>query len=72
MDFVTYLPRSLRGHDAVWIIVDNLTKFTHFLFIRLSNSVEDLGILYDCEIIRLHGVPVSIVSDRDLRFTSLF
>ncbi|GFY95611.1 hypothetical protein Acr_10g0009960 [Actinidia rufa] len=62
MDFVTGLPRSLRGHDAVWVIVDHLTKSAHFLSIRLSNSAEDLGVLYVRE----------IVSDRDPRFTSLF
>ena len=72
MDFVTGLPRSLRGHDAVWVIVDRLTKSAHFLPIRLSNSAEDLGVLYVREIVRLHGVPVSIISDRDPRFTSLF
>ena len=72
MNFVTGLPRSLRGHDAVWVIVDRLTKSAHFLPIRLSNSAEDLGVLYVREIVRFHGVPVSIVSDRDPRFISLF
>ena len=72
MDFVTGLPRSLRGHDTVWVIVDRLTKSAHFLAIHLSNSAEDLGVIYVREIVRLHGVPVSIVLDRDPRFTSLF
>ena len=72
MDFVSGLPRSLRGHDTVWVVVDRLTKSAHFLPIRLSNSAEDLGVIYVREIVRLHGVPVSIVSDRDPRFTSLF
>ena len=57
MDFVTGLPRSLRGHDAVWVIVDRLTKFAYFLPIRLSNSAKDLCILYVHEIVRLHGGP---------------
>ena len=56
------LPRSLRGHDTIWVVVDHLTKFTHFLLIRLSNSVEDLGVIYVRKIVRLHGVPVSIIS----------
>ena len=68
MDFVTGLPKSLRGHDAVWVIVGHLTKFAHFFPIRMSNSVEDLGILYVREIVRLHAIPISIVSDRDSRF----
>ena len=72
MDFVMGLPRSLRGHDAVWVIVDRLTKSAYFLLIRLSNSAEDLGILYVYEIVRLHGIPVFIISDRDPYFTSLF
>ena len=72
MDFVTGSPKSLRGHDAVWVIVDRLTKSTHFLPICLSNSVEDLGILYVHEIVRLHGVLVSIITDRDSHFISLF
>ena len=72
MDFVTGLPTSLREHDTVWVIVDHLTKFAHFLAIRLSNSVEDLGVIYVHEIVRLHGVPVSIILDKDPRFTSIF
>ena len=72
MDFVSSLHRSLRGHDTVWVVVDYLTKFAYFLLIRLSNSVEDLGVIYVCEIVRLYGVPITIISDRDLRFTSLF
>ena len=72
MDFVTGLPRSQRGHDAVWVIVDRLTKTAHFLPIRVSDSVDVLSRLYIREIVRLHGVPVSIVSDRDPRFTSRF
>ena len=72
MDFVTGLPRSLREHDTIWVMVDHLTKFAHFLPICLSNSVEDLGVIYVREIVRLHGILISIVSDRDPHFTSLF
>ncbi|KAK4400674.1 Transposon Tf2-11 polyprotein [Sesamum angolense] len=72
MDFVVGLPRTLRKHDAIWVIVDRLTKSAHFLPIRLGDSLDKLAELYVSEIVRLHGVPVSIVSDRDPRFTSRF
>ena len=72
MDFVTGLPRTLKGYNAVWVIVDRLTKTAHFLPIKWGISLEKLAELYLAEIVRLHGVPVSIVSDRDPRFTSRF
>ena len=72
MDFVTGLPRTQRQHDAIWVIVDRLTKSAHFLPINVEDSLEKLAKLYVDEIVRLHGVPVSIVSDRDPRFTSRF
>ncbi|WVZ26804.1 hypothetical protein V8G54_000096 (mitochondrion) [Vigna mungo] len=72
MDFVTHLPRSSRGHDSIWVIVDRLTKSAHFLSINQKMSMEKLAELYIREIVRLHGVPESIVSDRDPRFTSGF
>ncbi|KAK1425082.1 hypothetical protein QVD17_20426 [Tagetes erecta] len=72
MDFVTKLPRTARGHDAIWVIVDRLTKSTHFLAIREDFTLERLAKLYVDEIVTRHGVPVSIISDRDSRFTSRF
>ncbi|XP_071918701.1 uncharacterized protein [Coffea arabica] len=72
MHFVTGLLRSQRGHDAVWVIVDRLTKSAHFLPVNMSYSLEKLAKLYTEEIMRLHGIPVSIVSDRDPRFVSRF
>ena len=72
MDFVTGLPRTARQRDTIWVIVDRLTKSAHFLPIREKDPVKDLGRLYVNEIVRLHGIPVSIVSDRDARFTSRF
>ena len=72
MDFVTGLPRTQRRHDAIWVIVDRLTKSAHFLPINVEDSLEKLAQLYVDEIVRLHWVPVSIVSDRDPRFTSRF
>ena len=72
MDFVTALPRSQKGNNAVWVIVDNLTKSAHFIPFRLGQSTELLAEKYIQEVVRLHGVPVSIVSDRDTRFLSHF
>ena len=72
MDFVTRLPRTPRRHDAVWVIVDRLTKSTHFLVVRMTFTLEEFYWLYNREIVRLHGIPVSIVSDRDPRFTTHF
>ncbi|GKA69941.1 putative reverse transcriptase domain-containing protein [Tanacetum coccineum] len=72
MDFITKLPRSSSGHDAIWVIVDRLTKSAHFLAIREDYSMEKLARLYIDEIVACHGVPTSIISDRDGRFTSRF
>ncbi|GJU51168.1 reverse transcriptase domain-containing protein [Tanacetum coccineum] len=70
MDFITKLPRSKSGHDTIWVIVDRLTKSAHFLAIREDYSTEKLAKIYIDEIVARHGVPVSIISDRDGRFTS--
>ena len=72
MDFVVGLPRTRAGFDAIWVIVDRLTKSTHFLLVHTKFSLDRLAELYVNEIVRLHGVPVTIVSDQDPRFTSLF
>ena len=72
MDFVVGLPRTRKGHDAIWVIVDRLTKSAHFLPIRRTDSLDQLAELYCREITRLHGIPLSIISDRDPRFTSRF
>ena len=56
----------------MWVIVDRLTKSAHFLPIKVSYSLKMLAKLYIKEVIRLHGIPVSIVSNRDPRFTSRF
>ena len=62
MDFVTHLPRTPQRHDEVWVIVDRLTKSAHFLAVRMTLTLERFCRLYIREIVRLHGVPVSIVS----------
>ena len=70
MDFVVGFPRKQRGHDAIWVIVDRLTKSEHFPPVRVVDTPDRLVTRYIDEIVQLHGVPVSIVSDRDPRFTS--
>ncbi|GJS15883.1 putative reverse transcriptase domain-containing protein [Tanacetum coccineum] len=72
MDFVTKLPRTSSGHDTIWVIVDRLTKFAHFLPMREDFKMDRLARLYLNEIFARHGVPISIISDYDSRFTSRF
>ncbi|GKA19693.1 putative reverse transcriptase domain-containing protein [Tanacetum coccineum] len=72
IDFVTKLPRTSSGHDTIWVIVDRLTKSAHFLPMREDYKMERLARLYLNEIVARHGVPISIISDRDSRFTSRF
>ncbi|GJU48877.1 putative reverse transcriptase domain-containing protein [Tanacetum coccineum] len=72
MDFVTKLPKTTNGYDTIWVIVDRLTKSAHFLPMRENDPIEKLMKLYMKEVVTRHGVPVSIISDRDGRFTSLF
>jgi len=72
LDFVTALSRSSKGNNAVWVIIDRLTKAAHFLPFRVGQLAEVLADKYIKEIVRLHGVLVSIVSDRDTRFRSHF
>ena len=72
MDFVIHLLWKQRRHDAVWVIVDRVTKSTHFLAVWITFTLEEFYRLYIREIIRLHGVQVSIISDKDPRFTTHF
>ncbi|KAF5798016.1 putative nucleotidyltransferase, Ribonuclease H [Helianthus annuus] len=72
MDFVTKLPKTRKGNDTIWVIVDRLTKSAHFLPMKETFSMEQLAKLYVNKIVSLHGIPLSIVSDRDSRFTSHF
>ncbi|KAA3461634.1 DNA/RNA polymerases superfamily protein [Gossypium australe] len=72
MDFVSGLPLTPTKKDSVWVIVDRLTKSVHFILVRTDYSLQKLAKLYVAKIVRLHGVRVSIISDRDPRFTSRF
>ncbi|XP_073036976.1 uncharacterized protein [Primulina eburnea] len=72
MDFVTHLPRTSRHFDAIWVIVDRLSNSVHFILYERTYSYKKMARLYIENVVRLHGVPVAIVSDRDPRFTSKF
>jgi len=72
MDFVVGLPRTPKGKDSIWVVVDRLSKVAHFIPIRSTNSASDLAPIYMKEIVRLHGVTHTIVSDRDAKFVSKF
>jgi hypothetical protein len=70
MDFVSGFPKERKGNDAIWVIVDRLMKSTLFLLINMTDSIDKLAKIYINEAVRLHGIPVSIFSDRDPGFTS--
>nr|GFA59334.1 putative reverse transcriptase domain-containing protein [Tanacetum cinerariifolium] len=70
MDLIMKLPRSKSGHDTIWVVVDRLTKSAHFMMTRKDYSMEKLARLYIDEIVAWHRLPVSVISDRDGRFTS--
>nr|GEY06133.1 putative reverse transcriptase domain, ribonuclease H-like domain, aspartic peptidase domain protein [Tanacetum cinerariifolium] len=72
MDFIVGLPRTSSGYDSIWVIVDRLTKLAHFIPVKTKDSIEKLTQLYLKEIVCRKGVPMSIISDRDSKFTSRF
>lgn len=70
MDFVSGLPRTNKNWEAIWVVVDRLTKSAHFIPIRMDYPMERLAELYIEKIVCLYGIPSSIIFDKDLRFTS--
>jgi len=72
MDFVVGLPKAPGGQDSIWVVIDRLTKSAHFIPFHITDLVPKLAEMYIRDIVKLHGVPVSIVSGRDSRFTSRF
>jgi hypothetical protein len=72
MDFIVGLPRTAKGYDSIWVIVDRLTKIAHFLPVRVKYTVVTYAALYIARILSLHGVPKTIVSDRGPQFVSKF
>ncbi|GJS02332.1 putative reverse transcriptase domain-containing protein [Tanacetum coccineum] len=72
MDFVTKLPKTSQGYDTIWVIVDRLTKSAIFTPMRETDPLDKLARMYLKEVVTRHGIPVSIICDRDPRFASNF
>jgi hypothetical protein len=71
-NFITKLPRTNKQHDSIMVVMDKLTKAAHFVLVKLTHKAANITDIYMKEIARLHGIPKTIVSDRDPKFTSKF
>ena len=72
MDFVVGVPKTIGKYDSIWVIIYRLSKSAHFIPVKVTYNAEKLAKIYISEIVRLHGVPLSIISDRGTQFTSMF
>jgi hypothetical protein len=72
MDFITKLPKTNKKHDSIMVVVDKLTKAAHFIPVKLTHKASNIVDVYMREIDRLHGIPKTIMSDKDPKFTSKF
>jgi hypothetical protein len=72
MDFITGLPRTSKQHDSIMVVVDKITKAAHFIPLKTTHRAANVADIFLKEVARLHGIPKTIVSDRDPKFTSNF
>ena len=72
MDFIVGLPKTSKGYDSIWVIVDRLTKSAHFLPVKTIYRAQHYAELYISRILSLHGVPKTIISDRGTQFVARF
>ena len=72
MDFITCFPRTSKQHDAIMVVIEMLRKVAHFVAVKSTNSSSEVAQIFIKEIVRLHGVPKRIISNRDAKFTSKF
>jgi hypothetical protein len=70
MDFVDGLPNTKKQTDRIWVVVDRLTKLAHFLAVKSTSKVDDLAEIYIDGVVKYHGAPKSVITDRGTEFTS--